>query len=168
MKQTHLLDIVQKLNLAAVQYLIVGGVAVNAHGYLRHTKDLDLVIGLRPDNCLTAMKALAELGYRPRVPEPIESFADPAVRERWAVEKHMVVLQLWSDERPQTPIDVFVREPFTLSAELGEALREEIAPGLRAPIVSYPTLRKLKLEAGRPQDLADIAQLETIRRGEMP
>jgi hypothetical protein len=37
--------IVKALNQAKIQYLIVGGVAVNAHGYERFTKDLDLVIG---------------------------------------------------------------------------------------------------------------------------
>ncbi|MBS0656747.1 MAG: hypothetical protein JSR82_00710 [Verrucomicrobia bacterium] len=168
MKQAHLLEIVQRLNLAAVQYLIVGGVAVNAHGYLRHTKDLDLVIGLEPANCLAAMQALAGLGYRPRVPEPLVAFADPTIRERWATEKHMVVLQLWSDARPETPIDIFVREPFPVGVELVEALREEIAPGLRATIVSYGTLRKLKLAAGRPQDLADLAQLELIQSADKP
>ncbi len=38
--------IVQALNTANVQYLIVGGLAVNAHGYERLTRDVDLVIGL--------------------------------------------------------------------------------------------------------------------------
>lgn len=37
--------IVRALNDASVQYLIVGGLAVNAHGYERFTKDVDLVIG---------------------------------------------------------------------------------------------------------------------------
>lgn len=31
------------LNAAGVRYLIVGGLAVNAHGYQRATMDLDLV-----------------------------------------------------------------------------------------------------------------------------
>ena len=48
------------LNLANVRYLIVGGLAVNAHGYERFTNDLDLVIQLDPNNITLALNALAE------------------------------------------------------------------------------------------------------------
>jgi hypothetical protein len=44
--------IVRALNDAKVQYLIVDGLAVNAHGYERLTVDLDLVIGLSRDNII--------------------------------------------------------------------------------------------------------------------
>lgn len=40
-------SIVRALNDAGVRYLIAGGLAVNAHGYLRFTKDVDFVIQLR-------------------------------------------------------------------------------------------------------------------------
>ncbi len=66
MKHAHLVHIVSALNLAAVRYLIVGGVAVNVHGYLRHTKDLDLVIAPEESNCRAAMDALTSLGYVPK------------------------------------------------------------------------------------------------------
>jgi hypothetical protein len=46
------------LSNAGVRYLIVGGVAVVLHGYLRATADLDLIIGLdRPKD----IEALVEL-----------------------------------------------------------------------------------------------------------
>jgi predicted nucleotidyltransferase len=38
--------IVRALNDEVVQYIVVGGLAVNAHGYERFTQDVDLVIGL--------------------------------------------------------------------------------------------------------------------------
>ena len=34
------------LERAGVRYLVAGGLAVNAHGYVRYTKDVDLVIHL--------------------------------------------------------------------------------------------------------------------------
>lgn len=40
--------IVRALNTADVQYLIVDELEVNAHGYERLTRDVDLVIGLEP------------------------------------------------------------------------------------------------------------------------
>jgi len=36
--------IVRALNTAEVEYLIVGGLAVNAHGFVRLTRDVDLVL----------------------------------------------------------------------------------------------------------------------------
>ena len=49
--------IVKALNGAKVKYLIVGGVAVVAHGYERLTKDLDLVIGLERENIIRGLRA---------------------------------------------------------------------------------------------------------------
>jgi hypothetical protein len=42
--------IVRALNDAGVRHLVAGGLAVNAHGYLRFTKDADFGIQLMPDN----------------------------------------------------------------------------------------------------------------------
>lgn len=68
------------LNAAGVRYVIVGGLAVMAHGYQRTTVDLDLVVQLVPQNLLTALEALASLGYQPRIPVSAEQFADPLQR----------------------------------------------------------------------------------------
>jgi hypothetical protein len=43
---------------AGVRYLVAGGLAVGAHGYLRFTKDVDIVIQLIPDNIARAFSAL--------------------------------------------------------------------------------------------------------------
>ena len=56
------------MEAAAVRYLVAGGLAVNAHGYIRFTRDVDLVVQLVPDNIGFAFAALSELGYRPTVP----------------------------------------------------------------------------------------------------
>ena len=56
--------IVRALNDARVQYLIVGGLAVNAHGYERLTVDVDLVIGLKEENILRALRTLQAAGWQ--------------------------------------------------------------------------------------------------------
>jgi hypothetical protein len=50
MKLASLEAIVRSLNEGNVRYLIAGGVAVNAHGYIRFTQDVDLVIALDAAN----------------------------------------------------------------------------------------------------------------------
>ncbi len=47
---------------AGVEYVIVGGVAVNAHGFVRATRDLDLFIRPSEDNARAAFQALHSLG----------------------------------------------------------------------------------------------------------
>ena len=154
--------IVKALNDAEVQYLIVGGVAVNAHGYLRYTNDLDVVIALRQSNIVRGLHALEDAGYRPRVPVTPEEFAIPENRERWRIEKGMVVFQLWSDMHRATPLDVFISEPFPFAEEQTRSPQFEIAPGLWAPFVSKETLIQMKKTAGRPQDLEDIRRLSRL------
>jgi len=68
--------IVGTLNQTGVRYLVAGGVAVNAHGYLRFTQDMDLVIALDPANIVRAFDALSKLGYKPQVPITAEQFAN--------------------------------------------------------------------------------------------
>jgi hypothetical protein len=154
--------IVKSLNHAGVKYLIVGGVAVVAHGYERLTKDLDLVIGLERENIIRGLRALMKIGYHMPIPVTPEDFADKAKRAQWRKSKNMIVLKLWSDTHRRTPVDVFVYEPFDFDAEYAAAKHEKVMPNVKAPVVSLKTLLKMKRAAGRPQDLADIVDLKRI------
>lgn len=132
--------IVGALNSAGVRYLIVGGLAVNAHGYSRMTRGVDIVIQLEPYNTRLGLEALLGAGYRLMIPEQPEAFADPATREKWRSEKGMIALKLWSDAHRRTPVGVFVYEPFDFDREYAAAAWVEIFPGLRAPVISLPGL----------------------------
>jgi hypothetical protein len=151
--------IVRALNEAGVRYLVAGGLAVNAHGYLRYTKDADVVIRLAPDNIRKIFTALASLGYRPSVPITADQFADAELRESWIRDKHMQVLQFWSDAHRETPIDVFVREPFDFESEYSQALVKPLYGTLEVRFVSITTLIEMKQSAGRPEDMIDIEYL---------
>ena len=134
-------SVVASLNSANVRYLIAGGLAVAAHGYLRFTADVDLVIELDPDNIHAAFTALEDLGYRPTVPVTAEQFADQLQRERWINERRMQVLNLFSDRIRTTPIDIFVAEPFDFEREYANAEASEIAPGKAVRFVTIPRAR---------------------------
>lgn len=162
MEVRSLKSIVVALNTARVDYLIVGGLAVNAHGFVRLTKDVDLVIGLSPENATKGLHTLFSIGYQMGIPEKPEAFADAQTRERWREEKNMIVLKLWSDEHRRTPIDVFVYEPFPFASELTRATLQELEAGILAPVVALDTLLAMKRAAGRPQDLIDIEELERL------
>jgi len=154
--------IVKALNDAKVQYLVVGGLAVNAYGYERLTVDVDLVIGLQRANITRALQALQAIGYQLSIPATAEDFANPQLRESWRKEKNLVVLKLWSDAHRRTPVDVFVYEPFDVKKEFARAKREPVAGCIPAPIVSYRTLLAMKKAAGRDKDLLDIEALKKL------
>jgi hypothetical protein len=151
------------LQAGGVRYLVAGGLAVNAHGYLRFTKDLGLVVQLIPDNISRAFAALQTLGYRPAVPVTASQFADAGLREGWIRDKGMKVLQFWSDAHRETPIDMFVSEPFGFDDEHERALVKPLHGSIPVRFISVPTLIRMKQEAGRPQDLTDIEHLSMLR-----
>ncbi len=155
--------IVRALNDAKVQYLIVGGIAVNAHGFVRLTRDIDIVLALDPVNAALGLNTLLAIGYQMAIPAKPDEFADAEIREDWRRSKQMIVLKLWSDEHQRTPVDIFVYEPFEFAAESKVADMLEVCPGLPAPVVSLATLLEMKRSAGRPQDLIDIEELQRMR-----
>jgi predicted nucleotidyltransferase len=154
--------IVTVLNEAQVQYLIVGGLAVNAHGYERLTRDVDVVIGLQPENIMRGVRALRSIGYETVVPVTAEQFADRATREMWRREKNMIVLQFWSEKHERTPVDVFVYEPFDFALEYSRARWEYVTDKARAAVVGYEALIAMKQAAGRERDLSDIQALRKL------
>lgn len=159
MKLATLEKIFVSLNAAGVRYLIAGGLAVNAHGYLRYTKDVDIVLHMTQGNIESALNTLATLGYKPNIPVSAKQFADPALRQEWITKKGMQVFQLWSDQHKETPIDIFVAEPFPFDQEHQQSLSKPLYASIEVRFVSIPTLIKMKQIANRPQDLIDIEQL---------
>ena len=153
--------LVQALDKGRVRYLVAGGLAVNAHGYLRFTRDVDLVIQLDPDNIIAAFRAMEGIGYRPIVPVTASDLADPAKRTAWHRDKGMTVLNFWCDAHPDTPVDVFVTEPFDFDEEYAGALVKPLGT-VAVRFVSIPSLIRMKEIAGRPQDKIDIDYLRKL------
>lgn len=165
MKLASIEAIVRALNGAGVRYLVAGGLAVNAHGYLRFTKDADFVIELIPENIKRVFSALEPLGYKPLAPVTADLFADRSIREGWIRDKNMQVLQLWSDHHRETSIDIFVHEPFSFAEEYSRALIKPLYGTIEVRFVSIPTLIRMKEAAGREQDRIDIEHLRMLGEG---
>jgi hypothetical protein len=153
--------VLEALNSAGVRYLVVGGIAVVLHGHLRTTADLDLVVQLERGNALKAIRALTDLGYRPRAPVSAETFADEEVRESWLRDKGLTVFSLWSSRAPTLEVDLFVTEPFDFSEVYARALDVPLER-TSARVVSLSDLIALKRQSGRPQDLEDISMLTAL------
>jgi hypothetical protein len=163
MRVDSLERIFRALNDVQAEYLVVGGVAVMAHGHVRYTHDLDLVLSLSSTRLINALNALKGLGFRPRIPVDTLEFANPDNRTRWREDKGMVVFNLFSDQIPDVTIDIFPSEPFDFSIEFTQAKMHPLTLDVLVPVVSLSRLIAMKREAGRPQDLIDVDKLSKVK-----
>jgi hypothetical protein len=154
--------IAERFDHDRVRYLIVGGLAVIAHGYVRLTMDIDIVLSFADGNERRAIAGLKDLGYRARIPEPIESFTDPAKRAAWTRDKDMLVFTVMKNE---SEVDLFLNHPFAFDDAYANAVwataRDDAR--VRLPFVDIDRLIDMKRQAGRPQDLIDLEHLVAFR-----
>jgi hypothetical protein len=144
---------------AEVRFIVVGGLAVNVHGLMRMTLDIDLVVQLVPENIRRTFDALKSAGYRPTVPITAGDFGNAKKRKSWIKEKGMRVLRFYNDKHRETPVDLLVSEPFSFVGEYKRAVIRTLEGVGDIRIVSLPTLLRMKKIAGRAQDIADLDNL---------
>lgn len=162
MTRRSVVRIVATLNAGGIRYLIAGGLAVVAHGLVRFTADIDLILDPDPESLKRAVSAFARLQYKPRAPVAFEDFADAETRGAWVREKGLAVFSLFSPEHSATEVDLFVESPIDFELAYARAYRAELAPGVTATFVSLADLLEMKRQAGRKQDLEDVAGLESL------
>ena len=139
--------IVAALAAAGVPYALCGGFAVNLHGHVRATRDIDLLV--ERTDLDRARVALRPLGFTLDA-GPIP-FAVGTPRER---ELHRVSRV---DEGALTTIDLLVVTP-VLESSWASRVRAEWR-GHDIWVVSLDGLATMKRLAGRAQDLADLEAL---------
>ena len=154
-KKINFLDIIKIFEKYKVDYVIIGGIAVNIHGFTRMTGDLDLLINFSPKNKNKFVKAIKELGFYPRVPIKIDDLFDKRKRESWIKEKGAKVINFIHPSIPFFQIDVLLEKDFNKYKRIRINFK-----GLDIWVISREDLIKMKKEAGRKIDLADIEALE--------
>lgn len=146
-----------------VDFVVIGGLAVGAHGFPRATKDVDLVPAPDAANRRRLFAALAELQAEPleigdfRSEELAVPFSPEGLDEGGN----------WALRTTAGRVDVLQWVP---GIEEGyERVRsnaiEADVPGVgRTLFAGYEDLVAMKRVAGRPLDLADIDELERVRQ----
>jgi hypothetical protein len=154
--------IFKELNRAKIDYLVVGGLAVNFHGIPRMTYDLDLMLLLEPDNILKMVAKLTKWGYRPRAPVDPRDLADANKRESWIVEKGMKAFFFSSPSSPIGEIDLVIESPIPYEQLKSRAIFITVEE-VEIPVISLDDLVQVKKSSGRQQDLRDLDNLGKIR-----
>jgi len=144
-----------------IDYLVVGGLAVNLHGIPRMTYDIDLMILLVAENIMKLIKILQGWKYYPRAPVKAEELADENKRALWIRDKNMTAFTFINDNEPLGEIDLIIDSPIPYEPLRKKAVLFDIG-GVSVPVISIPDLITVKLQSGRSQDLADVEHLKTI------
>jgi len=154
--------ILSELNSSQLTYAIIGGVAVNLHGYLRATGDLDIVILLTDEEISKFISVVNKIKMVPRLPVKLEDFADSDKRTEWIEEKNMLVFSVYNPNDPREHIDVKIAEP----EEFETIIKNRVIMkdgDLELPVASIEDLIEMKKRAGRDRDLIDIKALRKIQ-----
>jgi len=153
--------IFREFNKMKIDYLIVGGLAVNFHGVPRLTYDIDLMVSLEPENVLKLVNKLTRWGYRPKVPIDPKDLADKGKRTSWIRDKTMKAMNFYSEKLPIAEIDIVFHSSISYKTLKARAVAF-VLEGEKVPTVSIHDLIELKLKAGRKQDLSDVEYLKII------
>lgn len=160
-------DILRALTDADVQFVLVGGFAVQLHGFVRTTIDLDLVLAMEDANLTRFIEVAKTFGLAPVIPVSIESLKNAQQIDVWHREKGMLAFALREPQVAGSVIDVLVRPEVTFDDLKSDATKVDLF-GRAVRIASIEHLLFMKRIANRPKDRIDIEALEKIQRGEDP
>lgn len=140
-------DMLQCLLDEQVDFLLIGGYAMAAHGYPRATKDMDIWVWPHPANAEKVCRALTRFGA------PMYNISSKDFSASGAVFQIGI---------PPNRIDIStIADGVSFEECQPSAIQIEIE-GLKIPVISREDMIKNKKASGRPQDLVDA---ETLASG---
>jgi hypothetical protein len=155
--------LLRALHEAGVRHIIIGGFAVNAHGVIRPSRDLDIVPDPDPDNLRRLARLLADIDARhvglgdfdpnefpfdPTRPEDLEGGANFRLETRLG---DLDIMQ-WVAGVDTEPAYIALAAN-ALEGELG---------GVPLRVCGLEDLIAMKRAAGRPRDLDDLQRLGAV------
>jgi hypothetical protein len=152
----HPLDIVDKMIRRGIDVVIVGGHAVNFHGYLRATEDVDVIFRRTPDSEQQLFELLSEIDaywITDEIDQVTGLEKTSPVTLEYVQRTRLMMLGSrlgWIDlfdfipGLPEEPLD----ELFASSTQMQDR-----------SFVNLDWLKRMKRASGRPQDLLDLENL---------
>lgn len=147
------MSFLEKLNFFGVDYLIVGGQAVNFHGYSRATMDMDIWINKTQMNLIQLEKVFVSLAY--------------------SEEKSRDAVSYYSDHHkidiPKDQHLIEILDSYILKSDFTAAFENRVKRSIDdidVFIIDLDSLLEIKSKSSRLQDLADVEKLKEINSNE--
>lgn len=140
-----LVDLCRWLNEAGARYVLIGGFAVILHGFLRTTKDIDLLIDSSPENVARVREALSRL-------------PDNAVAEVGDDEVSRYAVVRVADEIVVDLMGTACGVDYEEAVAAGGVEEYDLEGRVRVPLASKELLIRLK-DTIRPSDAMDVEYL---------
>lgn len=154
--------IFKELEEAKINYLIVGGVAVNLYGYTRFTGDVDILLALNPSNLSRMDKLMHKLNYVERIPVNIKELGNKIKLNEFIKKKGLKAYTYISNTQPQLDIDVIVEQSVDFKDyDKGKTIIK--VWDMKLPVVNIDDLIKMKKAAKRGKDLLDLEALLKLK-----
>jgi len=138
-------EILASFSAANVEFLVVGAYAVAVHGRPRATGDLDIWVNPTPENAVRVWKALTVFG---------------APLDQLRMEDLSSADLVFQMGLPPSRIDVLTGISGVTFAEAWPDRVAIMVEGTEVPVLGRAALLRNKAAAGRPRDLADLAELQ--------
>lgn len=151
-------DIFQALNEASVDYIIVGGVAMNLIGCPRFTNDIDVLLALDKKNLRAMQKAMKAIGYEQRIPLSLDELGDEKKALKLIREKNLLAYTFVHPKEPLYSVDIIVGASVHFDRYRAHRMILDVW-GLSLPVVSIDDLIGLKKESNREKDALDVSTL---------
>lgn len=139
-------NFLQLLSDYKVEYLIIGGAAVNVHGYTRATGDLDIWYNPTPENFKKLLNSIEAFGFDV---SPVKKNSDLLTKGFIRIPLESFFVELLSIIDGELKFEESYVKAYSFSLE-----------GIQVPVIGYDDLLQNKIMSRRAKDLEDIAQLE--------
>ncbi|NBC84062.1 MAG: hypothetical protein GVY19_11890 [Bacteroidetes bacterium] len=144
-------SIINALNKADVDYMIIGGFAVNVHGYARNTGDLDIWVDNSKENMQKLYNSFVHLGFNKKKSEAAVNFLS---------KNHMIKIPL-----DNTKVEFM--DSFIANNDFQESYKNHLIinpEGMPLKVIGFDDLLTIKQKSARMKDLLDVKQLKEIKR----
>lgn len=143
---------IKAANKHHLKMILVGGGAVNFHGYQRHSADLDFWIDIQEKNLNNLLSTLHDLNYSiNEIPNEVKKG-----EQNISIKISPIFeLELITNFNPG--------RNFSESLKESELVQKD---GFQYNVLSFNDLIKSKISSPRPKDKLDIEELQRIKRNE--
>jgi hypothetical protein len=151
------LGLLERLAASGTDFVLIGALAVVAHGHIRTTRDVDITYATDQPNLDRLGAVLVDLDARLRGVAEVVPFVPDGGTLRAA--------ELLTLDTVHGPLDLLASPPGAPRYEDLKAHADLIdVAGHEVAVASVRDLVAMKRAAGRPRDLEDIAALEQLVR----